>query len=145
MGGALGSVARYGVDVLLPTDDGSFPLGTFLVNVAGCLLVGMVAGVVHRSTTHPLVLPFVVTGLLGGFTTFSTYTLQAVDLALRGQAGIATGYLLATLVAALLAVEAGLLVSRALAHHQRTVNARRQAAARAVRAPAPMTSYGPRR
>jgi len=62
---------------------------------------------------------FVAPGLLGGFTTFSTYAVQTVDLALRGEVGVATGYLFGTVVLALVAVEAGLLLSRGLAHRAR--------------------------
>jgi len=119
LGGALGALARHAVDLALPPPLGGFPAGTLLVNVTGCLLIGAVAGSVHRPRAHPLLLPFVVTGLLGGFTTFSTYAVQIVDVALRGQAAIAAGYLLGTLVLALIGVEVGLLASRWLAYRAR--------------------------
>lgn len=118
-GGAFGGTARYAVDLALPTAPGQFPSGTLLVNVVGCLLVGALAGWVHRPRAHPLLYPFVVPGLLGGFTTFSTYTGQTVDLALRGEVGSAATYLLVTLLLALLAAEAGLLLGRGLAHRAR--------------------------
>lgn len=121
VGGALGATARHGVDLLLPADPGAFPLGTFLVNVLGCLVLGAVAGTVRRPGRHRLLLPFVGAGLLGGFTTFSTYTVQTVTLALDGVVGTAVGYLLATLVAGVVAVEAGLSLSRWLAHGRRRV------------------------
>ncbi|MBA3524093.1 MAG: CrcB family protein, partial [Geodermatophilaceae bacterium] len=79
-GGAVGALARHGVDLLLPVEPATFPLGTFAVNVAGCLLLGVLAGALYQPDRHRLVLPFVVTGVLGGFTTFSTYTVQTVDL-----------------------------------------------------------------
>lgn len=112
MGGAIGASGRYGVDVLLPAADGGFPLGTLLVNVTGCLLIGVLAGMLFRADAHRLLPPFVAVGVLGGFTTFSTYTVAAVELALHDAPGTAFGYLIATLAAALLAVEAGLTLSR---------------------------------
>lgn len=124
VGGALGAAGRYGVELLLPDQPGAFPLGTFLVNVVGCLVLGALAGTVYRADRHRLLLPFVGPGLLGGFTTFSTYTVQTVTLALDGVVGTAAGYLLTTLVAGFVAVEAGLSLSRWLAHgrfHRRRV------------------------
>lgn len=125
LGGALGSVARYAVDLALPATEHGFPLGTFLVNVVGCLLIGSVAGWVHDRRRHRLVVPFLVVGLLGGFTTFSAYAVATVELALRGNVGIATGYLLGTLIAALLAVEAGLLLARGLRYRLDRARVRR--------------------
>ncbi len=127
-GGALGGLARHAVDLGLPAAAGAFPTGTLLINVVGCLLVGAVAGLVRR----PVLFAFVAPGLLGGFTTFSTYAVQTVDLALRGEVGVATGYLFGTVVLALVAVEAGLLLSRGLAH--RAHGARR----RSLSAPRPI-------
>lgn len=118
IGAAIGAVGRYGVDVLLPAGERGFPLGTFLVNVVGCLLIGALAGVLCQPAAHPLLRPFMAVGLLGGFTTFSTYTVEAVTLALRGETATALGYLLATVVAALVAVEAGLVLSRWSAHRR---------------------------
>lgn len=112
VGGALGALARHGVDLALPVAPGTFPLGTFAVNVSGCLLLGVLAGVLHRPDRGRLLLPFVVTGLLGGYTTFSTYTVQTVELGLRSGFGAGAGYLVATLVAALVAVETGFLAVR---------------------------------
>lgn len=117
-GGALGAVARHAVDLGLPAGPGEFPTGTLLINVVGCLLVGAVAGLLRR----PVLFAFVGPGLLGGFTTLSTYAVQTVDLALRGEVGVATGYLFGTLVLALVAVEAGLLLARGLAHRAHRVH-----------------------
>ncbi|CAM5350095.1 Putative fluoride ion transporter CrcB [Streptomyces microflavus] len=74
-GGALGALARYGALVLWPTADGGFPWTVFAVNVSGCALIGvlMVLTVERGRVTHPLVRPFLGVGVLGGFTTFSTY------------------------------------------------------------------------
>jgi CrcB protein len=124
VGGAIGAVARHGVDVLLPAAERGFPVGTFLVNVVGCLIIGALAGLFYRARTHRLVQPFLGVGILGGFTTFSTYTVQAVSLGLRDEVGTSFGYLLATVLAALVAVEIGLILSRGLAHRRRHAAAR---------------------
>lgn len=118
-GGAIGAVARYGVDVLLPASERGLPVGTFLVNVTGCLLIGALAGVLFGRRAHRLLRPFIAVGVLGGFTTFSTYTVQAVTLALDGEVGTALGYLVATAAACLVAVEVGLMLSRWSAHRRR--------------------------
>ena len=86
-GGALGSVARYGlsslVQRLVPT---AFPLGTFAVNVAGCLVLGTIVGAAagHRVTVSPQARAFVLIGLLGGFTTFSAFTYETYTLLHEG-------------------------------------------------------------
>ncbi|OLT10761.1 chromosome condensation protein CrcB [Pseudonocardia sp. CNS-139] len=115
-GGAVGAIARYGVELALPTAPGAFPLGTFLVNVSGCLLIGVLLVVVTElRQAHPLVRPFLGTGVLGGYTTFSTYAVESQELLLGGHLAAAFGYLAATLVAALVATWAGMRLTRALA------------------------------
>lgn len=118
LGGALGALARYAVERALPATAGSFPVATFTANLLGCLVIGAVAGWVLRPGAHRLLRPFVTTGVLGGFTTFSTYTIQVLTAALHSRVDVAAGYLLATLLGALVAVEAGFVVSRALARRR---------------------------
>lgn len=119
IGGAIGAVARYGVDVLLPAADRGFPVGTFLVNVTGCLLLGVLAGALFHPNAHRLLRPFVAVGVLGGFTTFSTHTVEAVTRALDGAVATALGYLIATAVGSLMALEVGLVLSRWWVHRRR--------------------------
>ena len=72
-GGGIGAVARYGVEVALPYGRSDLPVSTLLVNVVGCLLLGvLVAGWSHATWMRP----FLGTGVLGGFTTFSTFALE---------------------------------------------------------------------
>jgi CrcB protein len=109
-GGVVGALARYGAGAALPTAPGTFPLTTFLVNVLGCLLMGaLVAGLGRRSSVHPLARPFLGTGVLGGFTTFSTYTVDADGLLSGSAPHLALGllYLAGTLVAAVGAAALG--------------------------------------
>ncbi|WP_329156790.1 CrcB family protein [Streptomyces anulatus] len=104
-GGALGALARYGALVLWP-GGGGFPWTVFSVNVSGCALIGvlMVLTVERGRVTHPLVRPFLGVGVLGGFTTFSTYAAGVSDLLVRQEALTALAYAAATMVAALGAV-----------------------------------------
>ncbi|MBN9112671.1 MAG: fluoride efflux transporter CrcB [Pseudonocardia sp.] len=115
LGGAIGAVARWAVGLALPTPTGSFPLATFLINVVGCFLIAVVVVAVTELTqAHPLVRPFLATGILGGFTTFSTYSVDAQHLVAAGRMGTAFAYLGATLVAAVIAAWLGLAAARLL-------------------------------
>lgn len=112
-GGALGALARWGVGLGLPTAPGAFPWGTFLINVVGCVAIGVLLVVVTEiRTAHPLVRPFLATGVLGGFTTFSTFSVDAQHLLLGGHVGLAVAYLAGTLVAAVAATWLGAAAAR---------------------------------
>ena len=90
-----------------------FPWTTFWINVTGCALMGVLMVLVtERFTVHPLVRPFLGTGVLGGYTTFSTYAIDATRLFDGGHAGVAVVYLVATLLAALIAVWGSTAVTR---------------------------------
>lgn len=104
-GGALGSVARYSVSavVLGRTDDWRFPVGTFTVNVVGCLIIGVLgAFAVKQHVFSPEMRLLLFTGLMGGFTTFSTFGLETFYLLRRGEVFVAGGYIIASVVAGLL-------------------------------------------
>lgn len=104
-GGAIGAAARYGAGQAWPTDGGRLPVTTMVVNIVGCALIGalmVLLGELRRP--HRLVRPFVGTGVLGGFTTFSTYAVDLQRLLAGGHAWTATAYLVGTPVAALTAV-----------------------------------------
>jgi CrcB protein len=108
-GGALGALARWGVGETLPHDPGGFPWATLLVNVSGCLLIGvLMVLVVELWPRRVLLRPFVGTGVLGGYTTFSTCVLDTRSLLAAGRAGTAAAYLGGSLLLGLLAVVAGL-------------------------------------
>ncbi|WOX24293.1 CrcB family protein [Streptomyces solicathayae] len=114
VGGALGAAARYGAALAWPTRAGAFPWTTFGVNVLGCALIGvlMVAVTETAAPPHPLVRPFLGTGVLGGFTTFSTYTLDTRRLLETGDAVRAMAYMGATAAVALAAVWAATTATR---------------------------------
>jgi len=109
LGGALGAVARWALAEALPHGPDRFPWSTFLTNAAGCFLIGvLMVLVVERWSHRPLGRPFLGTGVLGGFTTFSTYAVDTRALLAAGRPGVAASYLLGSLAVGLLAVVAGL-------------------------------------
>jgi len=113
-GGAIGSLARYGLAVALPTEPGEFPLATLLCNVIGCLLIGALMAVLGEAgRPHRLLRPFFGIGVLGGFTTLSTYVVEVIDAGTAGAVLVAVLYGAGTVVGALLAVAAGLVLTRA--------------------------------
>jgi CrcB protein len=114
IGGGLGAIARYGIAVALPTEPGAFPLGTFLTNVVGCFLIGVLMVLITEVwSAHRLVRPFLGVGVLGGFTTFSTYANEIRGLLHPGTVALAMVYLAGTLVCAVLACIAGIWLTRA--------------------------------
>ncbi|MFJ9038132.1 fluoride efflux transporter FluC [Streptomyces sp. NPDC102406] len=115
LGGALGASARYGASLLWPTATGAFPWTTLGVNAVGCALMGVLMVLISDVWEgHRLVRPFFGTGVLGGFTTFSTYAVDIGRLTDLGEARTALGYLVLTVCVALAAVWAGTRLTRAL-------------------------------
>lgn len=115
-GGLIGSAARYAISVAAPTDPGQVAWSTLITNVSGCLLIGvLMVLILEARQTHPLVRSFIGVGVLGGYTTFSTYTVDAQVMIDAGHPGAALAYLLGTIVAALGAVQVGVVLTRAVA------------------------------
>ncbi|MFC5720282.1 CrcB family protein [Streptomyces gamaensis] len=114
LGGGLGAAARYGAGLLWPTADGAFPWTTFFVNAVGCALIGVLLAAIDALGAHRLLRPFLGTGVLGGFTTFSTYAVDIQRLAGEGRTALAFAYLAGTLVTALVAVWAAAGATRLL-------------------------------
>ncbi|MFI5529060.1 fluoride efflux transporter CrcB [Kitasatospora sp. NPDC051853] len=116
LGGVLGALARYGAGLLRPAAAGAFPWSTWAVNVLGCAAMGVLMVLVTEvRQPHRLVRPFLGTGVLGGFTTFSAYALDVHRLADGGRLPLAAAYAAATLLGALAAVWAAAAVTRRLA------------------------------
>jgi fluoride exporter len=114
-GGAIGAAARYAVSTVAPYRDGHFPWATFLVNVSGCLAIGvLMVLVLDIWPSHRYLRPFAGVGILGGYTTFSTYALESRDLVAAGHAVTATTYALGSVVAGSAAAALGILVTRAV-------------------------------
>ncbi|MCF6326935.1 MAG: fluoride efflux transporter CrcB [Devosiaceae bacterium] len=116
-GGALGAMGRYGVGILVAkTGFGGFPLATIAINIIGSVLMGLFIGILAKT------LPpwqgearlFIAIGLLGGFTTFSAFSLDTIVLFERGALMQAGFYVLITVTGSILALWAGLLIARGL-------------------------------
>ena len=115
-GGALGAPARYGVAQLVHVGPGSFPWATFWTNVSGSFALGLVLVVlVARFPPTTFLRPFVATGFLGAYTTYSTFAVETVLLARDGAVGLACAYTTASLVAGLGAAAGGMVLGRRLA------------------------------
>ncbi|MBK7722433.1 MAG: CrcB family protein [Austwickia sp.] len=117
LGGGLGSLLRWALSGATPAGPlTGIPWPTWGINIAGCLAIGILLVLLTEAVAapHPLVRPFLGTGLLGGFTTMSTYADQVLALSRAGEAVLAVGYLCGTLTAALAAVAVGVLATRAL-------------------------------
>lgn len=116
LGGAVGAGLRYGVGMwAVRTLPGSFPWGTLTVNLVGGLLMGLLAGAVLREGAGVPVHLLVGTGILGGFTTFSAFSLEVVTLIEGGALATAIAYILASVIGACLLLVGGLMIGRAVA------------------------------
>jgi CrcB protein len=116
LGGALGSGARYWTGrYMLHAFGPDFPYGTLTVNWVGGLLMGLLAGVLARTSGAEGWRLFVGVGILGGFTTFSSFSLDTITLIERGQITVALGYVALSLLGSLAALWAGLSITRIFA------------------------------
>ncbi|MAQ10408.1 MAG: fluoride efflux transporter CrcB [Gammaproteobacteria bacterium] len=119
IGGAMGAVLRHtlasAITVQLKSE---FPLGIFTVNVLGCfLMVICYVLLVERQLLGDPWLDFTLAGLLGAFTTFSTFSIQAYMLIVNGRRALALGYIMASVLVCLLAVAVGVFLTRTLINH----------------------------
>jgi CrcB protein len=113
-GGVLGALGRYAVSEALPHEATEFPWSTLLVNLSGCLLIGILMVVVLELTApHRLVRPFLGVGVLGGYTTFSTASVETYRLLDGGEPALGFAYLAASVCGAVAAVWVGMTMARA--------------------------------
>lgn len=105
LGGAVGAVCRYLLGQAIPKLDSGFPFGTFAVNLIGCFIIGLVVGFAgkHSSLDSRLVL-FLQTGVCGGFTTFSTFSLESLTLLEDGHMIIGIFYIIMSVMVGLFAL-----------------------------------------
>lgn len=114
LGSALGGTLRYALDQAVPAVSG-FPLSTFLINVSGSFVIGYLAGlwaVGGAATPHPYKWHFWMTGVCGGYTTFSAFSWQILELINKGEAQLAGAYAAGSVMAGLCAVAIGLSLAR---------------------------------
>ena len=117
LGGAIGAALRFHVGgVTMRAFGPAFPWGTLMVNVSGGLAMGLLAGTLARVGSHnePWRL-FLAVGLLGGFTTFSAFTIETFGMIERGQYVLASAYVVASVAGALAGLAGGVLFLRAVA------------------------------
>ncbi|HEX3826988.1 MAG TPA: fluoride efflux transporter CrcB [Sporichthyaceae bacterium] len=119
VGGVVGALARYAAARIWPTAARTFPWATLWVNVVGCALIGVLLVLVTEGRpVHRLWRPLLGTGVLGGFTTFSTYAVDLQNRLAAGCVGQAVGYGVGTLLGAMLAVTAATALTRRFAVHR---------------------------
>lgn len=115
IGGAIGSGARHLTGrAMLHALGPNYPFGTMTVNLVGGLIMGLLIGALVRFGGNENVRLFVAVGILGGYTTFSSFALDVANMIERGQAGAALGYVLISVIGSVLAVFAGLMLTRAI-------------------------------
>lgn len=108
VGGILGAEARHGLNLALPYRGDQFPSSTLLINLTGSLLLGaLITLLVRLPAPHPLLRPFLGTGVLGGYTTYSSFAVDVQQLLLAHRPLLALGYLLATVLGCAVAVWLG--------------------------------------
>jgi fluoride exporter len=113
VGGVIGACGRHALALALPREPGRFPWATFVTNVSGCLLIGILIVLITEVwAAHRLLRPFLGVGVLGGYTTFSTYAVDVQQLVDAGAARTGLLYLAGTLIAALTAVYVGITATR---------------------------------
>lgn len=112
-GGAIGSVARYVVGVVMLRSSSGFPLSTLLINVAGSFFIGLFARLFDAPDHHQVLRVALTVGICGGFTTFSAFSAETVTMLQQGKVGRAALYVMVSLVAGVCATFAGLMVGRA--------------------------------
>ena len=113
VGGAIGSLARYGLLYAFPHPPGRFGWAAFAVNASGCLIIGILMVLITEARpAHRLVRPFLATGVLGGYTSFSTYVVDTQRALLAGAPEVALLYAAGTMAAAVAAAWAGIRFTR---------------------------------
>ena len=114
-GGAVGASVRYAVTLLTQPADGAFPWRTLGINVAGSFLLGLLMALLPEGDAGERLRLLLGVGALGGFTTFSAFSIEAITLARTGQWLPAAGYVLGSVALALAGAAAGYAAGRALA------------------------------
>ena len=117
IGGAIGAMARYGAQVLIGSLPNGFPISTFLINIVGSIAMGVLVGVLAKYTPNYQneIRLFVAVGLFGGFTTFSSFSLDAIALIERGDVLLAGVYIVGSVLLSIAGLWMGMLAMRVIA------------------------------
>lgn len=117
LGGALGAMARYGTGTLIGSTASGFPAATFLINIVGSIAMGLLVGILARTTPQYQneIRLFVAVGIFGGFTTFSSFSLDAIVLIERGDYLLATFYIVGSVLLSVAGLMIGLWAVRVTA------------------------------
>lgn len=115
LGGFVGTVSRYLLTVFIDRLTVTmFPAGTFIVNILGCFLIGIIMGFAFREVLSGQLRLLLATGFCGSFTTFSTYSLEIFQLYQKGEVGLSMAYLAGSIIVGLFALLAGLWIAKSL-------------------------------
>ena len=106
LGGAIGAMCRYGLSTI--TVKSSFPLMTFLTNLLGAIIIGLIMGISAGASLSSELMSLLKTGFCGGFTTFSTFSLETVTLLQNRQYGVGAAYALLSLICCIMGVTIGM-------------------------------------
>ena len=99
LGGFVGAICRYLIGLIQVNEVTTFPIKTFLINVIGCIVIGIITvAATKNSSINPQLVLFLKVGVCGGFTTFSTFALESVDLMKNGNVLISFLYVLGSVV-----------------------------------------------
>ncbi|MDD6550804.1 MAG: fluoride efflux transporter CrcB [Lachnospiraceae bacterium] len=103
-GGAIGAIGRYLIGLLPMNPENGFPVKTFLINVIGCFIIGIIAALADKNAVNPNLVLLIKVGICGGFTTFSSFALETEGLIAKGSTGVALMYVILSLICGVLAV-----------------------------------------
>lgn len=113
IGAFIGTLCRYGIGQWVAASPAGFPTATLSINLLGCLFLGWFFTIVlHRIRVSPAVRAGIGTGFTGSFTTFSTFSVETVNLARNGHVGLAVGYVLASLIGGISLAALGFAVAK---------------------------------
>jgi CrcB protein len=113
LGGFIGSVCRYLIGLIPVRPDNGFPIKTLIINLTGAFIIGLITALAAKwKITDSRIMLMLKAGVCGGFTTFSTFTYESVNLYENGHAGIATAYILISVIFGILAVYTGEIIVR---------------------------------
>lgn len=111
IGGFIGTVCRYLIGLLPVRVESGFPVKTLIINIAGAFLISLITALAARNkSVNPQLILMLRVGICGGFTTFSTFAYESVDLMREGSAGVAFGYILSSVILGVAAVFAAQLM-----------------------------------